>query len=151
MRDYDRPPYFEALVAFLADPTDERTTKQFALDNGVHEDTIYAFKRKHSTALYSAVDATRAQYIPKLRLEAYKAVFSNIKKNHLDRKLALQLTNDLIERSEVSQKLTPVERRAKIAAIMSQLSDKLTDKVIDSKDNQVVSNDDPPGSQQALG
>lgn len=135
-RTFERPAYFEELVAFMADPTDQRTVKQFAADMNVHEDTIHAFKRKHGDVLYAAVDTSRAQMIPKLREHAYKAVFANINKNHLDRKLALQLTNDLIERTEQTVKLSPEEKREKAKALMAQLSEKLSqEKTIPTQDN----------------
>lgn len=134
-----RPPYFDSLVAFMADPTDTRTIKQFAADNNIHPDTVHQFKRKHGEQLYQAVDSTRAHYIPKLREEAFKAVFSNINKNHLDRKLALQLTNDLIERSEVKQSLSIEEKRERAKALMAMLSDKLaSQKSIELSSTQIV-------------
>src|SRR5579864_3397646 len=133
MKNFERPPYFEAMVEFMADPTDQRTIKQFAADVGVHEDTIHAFKRKHSDVLYQAVEIARAQMIPKMRIQSWKAVFANINKNHLDRKLALQLTGDLIERSEVQQTIKPEEKRERAKALLAQLSERFTDKPIDNK------------------
>lgn len=134
-----RPPYFDSLVSFMADPSDQRTYKQFAADVNVHEDTIHAFKRKHSKVLYEAVDSIRAQLIPKMREHAWKSVFANINKNHLDRKLALQLTNDLIERSEVKQSLSIEEKRERAKALMAMLSDKLaSQKSIELSSTQIV-------------
>lgn len=121
-----RPPYFDALVAYYADPSDQRTLEAWCEENGVTPNTIHAYKRNHPVELWTAVDNTRSVYIPKMRREAFNAVFANIKKSHLDRKLALQLTNDLIERSSTNEKaLTPQEKRELAADLLAKLSAKL--------------------------
>lgn len=139
----EKPPYYDNLVHFMADPSDTRTIKQFSADNSIHPDTVYLFKRTHGNELNQAVISIRPLYQEKMRQRAMKAVFANIDKSHLDRKLALQLTGDLIERSEVQQTLSIEEKRAKAKALMAMLSDKLvspsSDKTIekdkDNKDN----------------
>lgn len=120
-----RPPYFDLLVAFMADASDQRTIKQFCIDNHLSEDTIYQYKREHKDILFTTVDNVRAKYIPEIRLEAMKAVFANIKKNFNDRKLALQLTGDLIEKTENTQIIrSPEEKRARIDELLSKLTHK---------------------------
>ncbi len=98
-----RPDYFDLLVAYYADPSEQRTIKKWCEDNNLSEDTIHQYKRNYHSTLFDAVDNVRQKYIPQIRLAAMRAVFANINKNFNDRKLALQLTGDLIERSENTQ------------------------------------------------
>lgn len=123
-RDW-RPPYFENLVKFMADPTDTRSIQDFAKDNDIDYTTVYQYKRRHPEILEQAVSSIRSQYIMKLADPALRAVFANINKNHLDRKLALQLAGLLIERSEVKQTISAEEKREKAKALMAKLSERL--------------------------
>lgn len=133
-----RPEYFDNLVAFYADPSDQRTITQFALENGVSPDTVHLFKKRHSDELWAAVDSVRARYIPKLRTEAFRAVFANIKKSHQDRALALKLTRDLIDVTETKHEFkSPEEKRARIEQLMQSLSLAMSDKA----DKKKTSND----------
>ena len=123
------PEYFDNLVSFYADPSDQRTFKKFCEDNGYNDATINQYKRVHGDILWPAVDSVRAKYIPRIRTEAYNSVFANIKKSFNDRRLALQLCGDLIERSEISNTIkTPEEKRAAIELLMSKLSEKVDSK-----------------------
>lgn len=127
-----RPPYFQALVAFYADPSEQRTLKAFCQEYGVAENTVCVYKGKHSAELWEAVDNVRRLYIPKLRTEAFKSLFARIKKSDNAIKLALTVTRDLIELSESTTVLkTPAEKRAAIEAVITKLSANLRKERID--------------------
>lgn len=122
-----RPAYYWDLVNFFADASDQRTLKQFALDHGVAEDAIHSYRFRHDAEIYADVEKLRAKYIPKLRAHAWKSVFANVAKNFNDRKLALQLTGDLVETTRTSLELkTPEEKRAAIAQLMAGLSARMS-------------------------
>jgi hypothetical protein len=121
-----RPDYYDNLIAFMADPSDQRTNKQFCADNHIVEETLYQYLRNHGDQVYAEVDSVRIKYIPKIRLAAMRAILANINKSFNDRKLALQLIGDLIERTEnVNTNLSPADKRAMIADLLTKLSEKV--------------------------
>lgn len=125
MKSNERPPYFDNLVAFLADPADERTIKQFAEDNGIHPDTVHLFKRKHSEVLYKAVDSVRAQYKPQIKIAAYKRLFKQLNKTDFALKLAFQVVDELTEKQEVTTSFkSPEEKLQQAQELIKILSDR---------------------------
>lgn len=137
MRSFEKPPYFDNLVQFMADMSDTRTIQQFADENGIHRDTITKFKRNHMDVLNIAIESARALYIPKLRQAAYQALYAKLSKSDLALKLALQVTGDLVEKSEVKQSYSIEEKRERAKALMAQLSEKLGNKPNDNPPSNV--------------
>ena len=113
---------FEALVAYYADPTDQRTLKDISAAAGLDESTVHEFKTRHARTIFRAVDACLTASIPRLRAAAFKTLFQRMGKSDAALRMALQVTQDLVERSEVQQTiLTPQEKRERIAGLMSRV------------------------------
>lgn len=118
-----RPNYFDILVDFYADPTEQRTFRMFCIENKLSEDTVFQYMRVHADLFWRHVDTSRAKHNSKLRHAAYRAVFANISKSFNDRKLALQLLGDFVERTQdMAPVRTPEEKRAAIAELLAKLS-----------------------------
>ena len=127
-KDLRRPEYYGALVEFYANPADNRTLKQFAIDNGIAEDTVHQYKRRHLDEINADVAKLRDRYKPALRIAALKALFNRINKSDLAIKLAFQLTGDLIERTESKvEYMTPEDKRARIAQLLADIASKNKD------------------------
>lgn len=121
-----RPAYYQDLIAYLANPADQRTQKEFAEDHGVAHGTIVSYLCNHRQELCEMADKMRPRYLSQLRMAAFKNVYAALKSSYQDRRLALQLTGDLVEQTKTDLNFkTPDEKRAAIAQLMAGLSEKL--------------------------
>lgn len=131
-----RPLYYNALVAYLADPCDLRTQKQFAEDERIPQDAVTSYLHNHREELFLAAEKIRARYVPQLRTAVMKAVFKNIEKSFNDRQLVLRLLGDLVETTKSSLEIkTPDEKRALIAQLMQGLSARMSEQSSDKNSN----------------
>jgi arylsulfatase A-like enzyme len=79
--------------------------------------------RDHEQTFWSTVERVRSKYISKIRTQAYKSLYANISKSHLDRKLALQLIGDFVEKTEVTtDPKTQEEKKARVAELLQRLN-----------------------------
>lgn len=92
--------WHELYVELLANPMDNRTDKKFCEEIGIDPTTLQKWKQKNRISIFGEVQRRRKAYINELRAVTYKALANKLDKDTNAIKLSLQITGDLVERSE---------------------------------------------------
>lgn len=114
--------WHELYIECQASPLDQRTDKEFCEENKLHIQTLMGWKRLHRKSLYDEVQRRRTQYINEMRSVAYKHLNSMCKKDVNAIKLLMQLTGDLVEKSQTLHEFAG-NREEKIARINNLLKE----------------------------
>ena len=118
--------WHELYVEMLANPMDSRTDKQFCAEIQLNESTLKFWKHRYSKAIYSEVQKRRKDFINEMRARAYKALGKKMDKDTNALKLALQITGDLVERSEVKAEMTHDDKLRRINNLLDRIGKKKT-------------------------
>lgn len=92
--------WHELYIELLANPMDNRTDRKFCEEIQIDPTTLQKWKQKNRIAIFGEVQRRRKAYINELRTVTYKALANKLDKDTNAIKLSLQITGDLVERSE---------------------------------------------------
>ena len=141
-------PWQEAFIDYLADPSDQRTQKDFCKDNVIAEAVLSRWKKLNHDFVYLEAEKRRSAYDAVIRTEARKKLFKRMEKSDIAVQNALKLIGDLIERSEVNTThLTADQKREKAREILERLSQKLSPKDSPEEPRRVAENPVGEGPQ----
>lgn len=104
-------------IEMLANPMDDTTDKDFCAEIGISVNALMKWKKAYRKSIYAEVQKRRNQHINELRAAAYKALGRKMDKDTNALKLALQVTGDLVERSESKVEMTESEKLRRIETL----------------------------------
>jgi hypothetical protein len=104
-------------IELLANPVDNKTDKEFCEELGLSVSALQQWKKKYRKEIYNEVQKRRTQYINELRAQAYKALGMKMQKDTNALKMVLQITGDLVERTESKVEMTDAEKLRRIRTL----------------------------------
>ncbi len=122
---FPKKPWHDAMIEYMANPTDQRTVKKFSNEVGITNKTYYNTKKRYRDILMKLVDERRKKYIPALREEAFKALGERLSQSDTAIRMALEMTGDYTPKSV--QKVEYESREEKLRKIKELLPDSLKD------------------------
>lgn len=121
-----RPNWLDDYIEFAADPLDKRTLGDFAQAVGVSDATLWRVRQKYRNEIAKEVEARRKQFLSEMRTKAYKSLYMKLQNDTNALKLFFQLSGDLVERSEVTDKsmMSREEKERKLTELLDSLAKK---------------------------
>lgn len=112
------PKYWNDLyIELLANPLDKRTDKQFCEENGLSISALQQWKARYRKSIFTEVDKRRREFINELRTQAFKDLASKMGKDSNALKMALQITGDLVEKSETKVEMNYADKLRRIRTL----------------------------------
>lgn len=117
-----KPDWYPELINYLANPYDNRTYDEFAEKVGVDRSWLWNIRKVFKNEIAADVAKERQQAIESMRVQAWKALASKLKSDTNALKLFYQLSGDLVERVEQTNKFeSPEQKREKLADAFAKL------------------------------
>jgi hypothetical protein len=116
--DIKNPKFWQELyIELLANPLEDKTDKQFCEEIGLSISGLNSWKNKYRKSIYNEVTKRRQQYLNEFKAIAYKELAKKMKKDTNALKMALQITGELVERSESKVEMTTDEKLRRIQTL----------------------------------
>lgn len=121
--DHDK--IIDYLAERYANPLDNRSLLKISEDLGISNTSIYKINSENSEEIYALAAKKRKKYHDLMRSLAYNALISRLPKSDKAIELLFKVMGDLVERSEVTNLMTPEQKKEKITELMTKLSSQL--------------------------
>lgn len=116
------PKYWNDLyIELLANPLDKRTDKQFCEETGITVSALQQWKARYRKSIFAEVDKRRREFINELRAQAFKDLANKMGKDSNALKMALQITGDLVEKTESKVEMNYADKLRRIRTLQESI------------------------------